>query len=828
MKHFLTLSRPYFFSRLSGLPSFLLVLVCLLASNAQALVNITPASGGTLLCTNLAVGGSAPGYTSISPILITETNPADFSGGVGTSVITDVVAITLPAGWRFNTGVTPTLSFNPGGNIQYIGISSFTATTINIGIGVNQQGLMDAITISGLQVQATSTSSADGNMYCSSMVGVAGLVTGTSGTNFGNLSTSPAAITGPTSVCFGRTITLSDTRTGGTWSSSAPSIASVAATGIVSGLALGTAMITYSLAGCTTTSYIVVNPQPAVIVGPTDLCQHMTISLSDSTAGGSWSSSVPSVATIDASGTVSGLGTSGVTAILYMLPTGCYATQFVTVHTPPAPITGASQVCIGTISTLSDIVGGGSWSSSTTAIGTVSSFGQVYGVSAGWVDISYTIPGCPSAVHTMSVNPAPAPISGITSLCPGLTTMVTDATTGGTWRSSDTTVARISSSGVITCRSTTIGATTTITYTIGGCSSTLTLTVRATPSMITGPDTVCQGASTTVANATSGGIWSSNNMSIAAVAATTGIVDGVTNGTVTLSYTLTSGCYDTMVFRVKPLVAGSAAITATPGDTVCEGTSVLYHVTSTNTGSPTYNWSVFTTVHPADTTSSFIYTPVMGDEIIVKLACHGVCALNDTVSDSLIETVFPRVSPTIHISTTDSNYITYPGQLVTFNSTVTYPGPSPSYQWFVNRVPIWGATNTSFTLSVSTNDTVWCVFTGHPRCDTLPGPITTNKIIIYGDYLSVNSVANNSNPLQLYPNPNDGSFTLSASGINNEAEIEVTDMLGRIVYANKVASTNGYLNIPISLDKSLPYGNYTLKLHSEMGVQVVKLVVDKK
>ena len=216
----------------------------------------------------------------------------------------------------------------------------------------------------------------------------------------------------------------------------------------------------------------------------------------------------------------------------------------------------------------------------------------------------------------------------------------------------------------------------------------------------------------------------------------------------------------------------------------------------------------------------------MGDEIIVKVACHGVCALLDTVSDSLIMTVFPRVSPTIYITTTDSNYITYPGQLVHFSSTVTYPGPSPSYQWFVNMVPIWGATNTSFTLSVSTNDTVWCVFTGHPMCDTLPGPITTNKIIIYGDYLSVNPVANNSNPLQLYPNPNDGTFTLSGMDRNDEATIEVTDMLGRVVYTKKQACINQ--NSPISLDASLPNGNYTLRIQSDKGVQVVRFVLDKK
>ena len=53
-------------------------------------------------------------------------------------------------------------------------------------------------------------------------------------------------ISGPSSVCIGRTITLTDGVPCGAWSSSATSIATVGSTGIVTGVSTGTATISYS------------------------------------------------------------------------------------------------------------------------------------------------------------------------------------------------------------------------------------------------------------------------------------------------------------------------------------------------------------------------------------------------------------------------------------------------------------------------------------------------------------------------------------------------------------------------------------------------------
>lgn len=76
-------------------------------------------------------------------------------------------------------------------------------------------------------------------------------------------------ITGPTTVCAGSTITLSDAAASGTWSSSNPTVAAVgASTGIVTGTLSastpGTATISYTTSTETATMDITVDPTPVL------------------------------------------------------------------------------------------------------------------------------------------------------------------------------------------------------------------------------------------------------------------------------------------------------------------------------------------------------------------------------------------------------------------------------------------------------------------------------------------------------------------------------------------------------------------------------------
>lgn len=67
----------------------------------------------------------------------------------------------------------------------------------------------------------------------------------------------PTPITGNTSVAIGSTITLDDATAGGTWASSDPTVATIDASGMVTGISTGTVTISYTFADATSVSYTI-------------------------------------------------------------------------------------------------------------------------------------------------------------------------------------------------------------------------------------------------------------------------------------------------------------------------------------------------------------------------------------------------------------------------------------------------------------------------------------------------------------------------------------------------------------------------------------------
>ncbi len=116
------------------------------------------------------------------------------------------------------------------------------------------------------------------------------------------------------------------------------------------------------------------------------------------------------------------------------------------VNAAPAAITGTMSVCMGATTPLGDPTGGGAWGSGTAGIATVTPAGVVSGVAAGTDTISYTHGGC-AAYAIVTVNTAPANITGTTNVCAGATTSFSDATGGGTWASSSGLIATVGSCG---------------------------------------------------------------------------------------------------------------------------------------------------------------------------------------------------------------------------------------------------------------------------------------------------------------------------------------------------------------------------------------------
>ncbi|MBM3429702.1 MAG: T9SS type B sorting domain-containing protein [Bacteroidetes bacterium] len=188
-------------------------------------------------------------------------------------------------------------------------------------------------------------------------------------------------------------------------------------------------------------------------------------------------------------------------------------------------------------------------------------------------------------------------LSGTASVCIGGTsTLTSNGMTGGTWTSSNTSIATVNSSGVVT--GVAVGSAT-ITYTVnatapctGSDIATLSITVTPGPEAgtLSGTATVCVGSTTTItSNGDTGGTWTSSNTSIATVNAS-GVVTGVAAGSATITYTVngsgscTGSDIATLSITVTP---GPEAGTLSGTATVCVGSTT----TITSNGDAGGTWT---------------------------------------------------------------------------------------------------------------------------------------------------------------------------------------------------------------------------------------------
>jgi len=619
-------------------------------------------SGGTWASSNTSVGtigaatggmtGSAGGTTNISYTLstgcrrvtsVTVANlPSAITGALTVCAGNNSTLSSSPSGGTWSsastgvatigssTGVVTGISAGTSLISYSVGGTCFRTATVTVNAGLPSNtgpGTVctgQTITLVNATGGGTWSSGSPGIATVNSATGlVTGVAAGTVNISYAvgggcssisvvTVTSTSASITGSTNVCVGATTALSYPVGGGTWSSSNAAIGSVAATtGIVTGINVGSVTITYTIiSGCYKTIALLVKATPASISGAATLCAGTTTTLSDATTGGTWSSSNTGIATVGSgSGVVTGVS-NGTTAISYIISSsGCFVTQTETVSSSTG-ISGTLSVCAGSTTTLSSSVGGGTWSSSSTGVATIgSSTGVVTGVAAGASVISYNTGGGCVGTVTVTVNAAAGPITGASLLCVGATVTLSNGTGGGTWSSSNTSVATIGSSGIVTGVST---GTSTISYSISGsCYSTLVVNVSAAVAPITGaPYMLCTGTPTTLSCATGGGTWICTSTGVATIGATTGILTGLSTGLANISYVTTgTGCYRTTYVSVAATPAAITGATA-----ICIGNSIILSSSpgggvwsSSSTGVATINASTGQVTGVSAGTSSISY-----------------------------------------------------------------------------------------------------------------------------------------------------------------------------------------------------------------------------
>lgn len=866
------------------------------ASNANATV-----SGGT-------VTGVTAGTVDISYTVTNTCGPRTVSQTVTVNPLPN--AGTITGATNLCEGGTTALSDPAGGGVWSASNTNATVDAFGNVTGVT----MGTVTISYTVTNMCGTANATHPMTIEAL---------------------PAAISGSNTVCEAASITLSTTSTGGTWSAS-NSNATVSG-GLVTGVTAGTVDISYTLINaCGTNSAVkpvTVNPLPnaGTITGATNVCISGTVLFTSSASGGTWSASNTN-ASVDGSGNVTGV-TAGSVVISYSVTNGCgtaVATFPVNVVSTPTAgtITGLSNVCPASVITLSDLTAGGTWSASN-ANATVDASGNVTGVTAGTVDISYTVTascGSASTFKTITVDPLPVPgtISGSANVCLSGTTTLSASSPGGTWSSASTSTATVSGLGVVTGM--TVGSTTIsygVTNVCGTLYATHSITVdpiltpsvsfSATPGFNTCPGTLVTYTAAPVNGGSSPAYeWRVNGFVLGAGATFNHIP--VNGDRISVRMTSSAPCvstsmvYDTVVAVVYPTLTPSVSIsTGIVGDTVCVGTPVSYYPTPVNGGTtPGYTWYVNGAA--AGSGSPFTYVPADGDIITTALASSYVCpSVASVMSNSITMTVDVTQTPAITVTASPTSNICI-GSMVTFSAhplyggltplfrwsrngvyvatgmtfsyapsngdnvkcllassstcrtldtvfsnnlhmNVTSPQPisvtisqstsligvgqnavftalvtttsfTPTYQWYVNGTAVSGATNNTFTVTgaVAGTKTVNCVAGTGDACYTTA---SSNILTLNVAPAAVNELNGATNELKLAPNPNKGVFSMNMiSEFNEPVHVIITNIIGK-----KVKEFTAYTNKDVEVILSQPAGIYMLSAATEHSNYVAKVYV---
>ena len=396
------------------------------------------------------------------------------------------------------------------------------------------------------------------------------------------------------------------------WSVDNGNIASVTGSGLVTGVAAGTATITATSGAAHTTVAVTISEPPpnAVLVSPSSVSllvtqrQQFTANVTDARghtiqgADVSWSSSnsavaavgstglviavLPGTATITAtSGSVSGTATVTVTLVPVRRVTVTPDALSLFVGDTHQLVVGLQDSAGGTLSPTGHTV---TWSSSSPGVASVTSGGLVTAAAPGPAVITAKVD---AQTGTATVTVAQVPVATVI-VTPSLDTLIVGAAVqlsavtqdaGGNplsgrsvaWVSSDESIALVSSSGRVVSQA---PGSATITATSEGKVGASTIVVIpvpvATVTVAPATQTVIVGSATPAFTATTkdaGGhvltgravAWSSSDDNIATIDPSTGIATGVAAGTVTITAT-SEGKTGTATLTVNPVPVATVTV----------------------------------------------------------------------------------------------------------------------------------------------------------------------------------------------------------------------------------------------------------------------------
>jgi uncharacterized delta-60 repeat protein len=286
-----------------------------------------------------------------------------------------------------------------------------------------------------------------------------------------------------------------------------------------------------------------------------------------------------------------------------------------------------------------------------------------------------------------------------------------------------------------------------------------------------GPTSFCIGDSVTL---TASDTVNTNVTYLWNTSDTTASITVNASGTYSVTILTATGCAGASSQSVT--VFPAPTIDAGPDVSVCQSTTVQICAT----GGATYAWT------PAfglsDTT---IACPQAGPTSNTTYIVYGTTVNGCTSSDTVSVNLYPLPSVPV----------------ISRNVAVLTSTPASSYQWYFNSAVIPGATSQSYT--PTQNGNYFVTVTDTNGCQSTSATYVMNDV-------SVQEAAN-INPVAVYPDPNNGNFTVQFDQKGLSAEMEVFGVNGKKVYGQHLAA-NGFVT-------------KQLRLSADPGIYFIRIVL---
>ncbi len=302
---------------------------------------------------------------------------------------------------------------------------------------------------------------------------------------------------------------------------------------------------------------------------------------------------------------------------------------------------------------------------------------------------------------------------------------------------------------------------------------------------ISGPQFVCVGYTITLTDSVTGGSWVSSNSGIAAVSGS-GVVTGVSAGSATIMYIVSTSCGTDTAKLLVTVNTGTNAGVLSGSATVCDGDTTTY--TSTVGGG---FWSVITG-NAAVTASGMVIGLTPGiDTIVYTNSCH-------LASTKKGITVHPIPAP---ITGNPSLYVC-PGRSITLLTNVS------GGAWVSSDASIASIISSSGILTGVLQGDCVITYTSPAGCS-----VTLDFTVYPCPPADVEEVTN-TQQISIYPNPVDNILNIR-SNLKIE-KIEILSMIGRPVFNGIYDRNEAAVNV-----NTIPSGNYIIRIN---GVNVYRFV----